>query len=283
MPVAGSDCKIEAVAAIPSILGGMKVATASAMIGAIVGEWFGAPSGLGVVVLNSMQNFQVPLLWATVMDIAAMTLAGFALLTLGERAARRRIGECEADHRPVARPAAVAVAGMGQCSGYNSIVLVPPGAVVSDLLHFPGAYLAPALHTLGFALVGLALGMAVGLLLALAAWLSELLAGITTPFALLLSSTPVVCLIPIIARLFGYDSRTELVAIAFMTFFLSFVYCCVGLRQLPRWHAMSSRYCMHHAGKRCACSHCPPRCRRWSRRCVWVRPSACWWHCSLNT
>ena len=58
------------------------------MIGAIVGEWFGAPSGLGVVVLNSMQNFQVPLLWATVIVIAAMTLVGYGLLTLAERAAR---------------------------------------------------------------------------------------------------------------------------------------------------------------------------------------------------
>ena len=118
-------------------------------------------------------------------------------------------------------------------AGYSSIVLVPPGAVLSDLLHFPGAYLSPALHTLAFALGGLSVGMALGLLLALAAWLSELLAGITTPFALLLSSTPVVCLIPVIARLFGYVSRTELIAIALMTFFPSFVYCTAGLRQLP--------------------------------------------------
>jgi ABC-type nitrate/sulfonate/bicarbonate transport system permease component len=118
-------------------------------------------------------------------------------------------------------------------AGYNSIVLVPPGAVLSDLVHFPGAYLLPALRTLVFALGGLAIGMTAGLLLALAAWLSELLAGITTPFALLLSSTPVVCLIPVIARLFGYESRTELIAIAVMTFFPSFVYCSSGLRQLP--------------------------------------------------
>jgi NitT/TauT family transport system permease protein len=118
-------------------------------------------------------------------------------------------------------------------AGYSSIVLVPPGAVLSDLLHFPGAYLSPGLHTLAFALGGLSVGMALGLLLAVAAWLSNLLAGITTPFALLLSSTPVVCLIPVIARLFGYESRTELIAIALMTFFPSFVYCSAGLRQLP--------------------------------------------------
>jgi ABC-type nitrate/sulfonate/bicarbonate transport system permease component len=42
-----------------------------------------------------------------------------------------------------------------------------------------------------------------------------------------------VCLIPVIARLLGYDSRTELAAIAVMTFFPSYVYCTAGLRQLP--------------------------------------------------
>jgi ABC-type nitrate/sulfonate/bicarbonate transport system permease component len=118
-------------------------------------------------------------------------------------------------------------------AGYSSIVLVSPGAVFSDLIHFPGAYLLPALRTLAFALAGLAIGMAAGLLLAVAAWVSELLAGVTTPFALLLSSTPVVCLIPIIARLFGYENRTELIAVGVMTFFPAFVYCAAGLKHLP--------------------------------------------------
>src|ERR1700754_3203168 len=108
-------------------------------------------------------------------------------------------------------------------AGYNSIVMVPPGAVVRDLAFSPGAYLAPTGRTLMFALGGLAIGMAAGLLLAIAAWFSEILAGITTPAVLLLSSTPVVCLIPIVARLFGYEGRTELIAVGGMTFFPSFV------------------------------------------------------------
>jgi ABC-type nitrate/sulfonate/bicarbonate transport system permease component len=49
-------------------------------------------------------------------------------------------------------------------AGYNSIVLVPPGAVISDLVRFPAAYLPPVLHTLVFALGGLGLGMAAGVL-----------------------------------------------------------------------------------------------------------------------
>jgi ABC-type nitrate/sulfonate/bicarbonate transport system permease component len=118
-------------------------------------------------------------------------------------------------------------------AGYSSIVLVSPGAVFSDLLLHPGAYLSPAARTLAFALGGLAIGMAAGLILAIAAWFSEFLAGITTPFALLLSSTPVVCLIPIVARLFGYEARTELIAVAVMTFFPSFVLGASGLKALP--------------------------------------------------
>ncbi len=132
-------------------------------------------------------------------------------------------------------------------AGYNSIVLVPPSAVVTDLLRFPAAYLLPAVHTLTFALCGLSLGMAAGVLLALAAWRSELLAGVFTPVSLLLSATPIVCLIPVIARLFGYDSRSELIAIAVMTFFPSFVYGGTGLRQLP---AMSQDvFCVLHASR----------------------------------
>jgi len=88
--------KVQGVAALPSVLGGMKVAVTSAMIGAIIGEWFGAPSGLGLVILNSMQNFQVPLLWATVLMIATITLAGYGLLSLGELAVRKTIGTCDA-------------------------------------------------------------------------------------------------------------------------------------------------------------------------------------------
>ena len=117
--------------------------------------------------------------------------------------------------------------------GYNSIVIVPPSAVLSDLIHAPEAYVAPTLHTLCFALAGLCFGMGVGLLLALGAWFSAMLSGIAMPFALLLSSTPVVCLIPIIARLFGYQSRTEVIAVAVMTFFPSFVFCGSGFKQLP--------------------------------------------------
>ena len=120
-------------------------------------------------------------------------------------------------------------------SHYNSIVIVSPVAVVRDIALHPLVYLLPALWTLGFAVAGLAAGMFLGLLLAIAAWRSQLLSAAISPAALLLSSTPVVCLIPLLARIFGYQSRTEFVTVAIMTFFPGFVFAGKGLRTLPPW------------------------------------------------
>lgn len=77
-------------AAIPALVNGLKVSVSAAMIGAVIGEWFGAPMGLGVVILNALENFQVPLMWATILIVASVSLTGYGLLTLAERWAVRR-------------------------------------------------------------------------------------------------------------------------------------------------------------------------------------------------
>jgi NitT/TauT family transport system permease protein len=63
--------------ALPHLASGLKAAVAAAFIGAILGEWFGAPQGLGLVILNAMQNFQIRLMWAAVALVAAMSLTAF--------------------------------------------------------------------------------------------------------------------------------------------------------------------------------------------------------------
>ncbi|MGA7343765.1 MAG: ABC transporter permease subunit [Terracidiphilus sp.] len=83
-------CYLHLPAAIPSLISGLKVSVSAAMIGAIVGEWFGAPTGLGVVILNTLENFQVPLMWATVLVAASLSLSVYGLLTLAERWVQRR-------------------------------------------------------------------------------------------------------------------------------------------------------------------------------------------------
>ncbi|MFA3919114.1 ABC transporter permease [Ruegeria hyattellae] len=76
--------------AFPTIITGMKLAMPVALIGTILGEWFGAPRGIGILIVNAMQNFQIPLLWSCVVLAATISLSLFALLTIVERAAFRR-------------------------------------------------------------------------------------------------------------------------------------------------------------------------------------------------
>ncbi|WP_263373869.1 ABC transporter permease [Granulicella aggregans] len=116
---------------------------------------------------------------------------------------------------------------------YNSIVIVSPLSVLRDMVLNPMIYLRPSLWTLAFGLGGLTAGMSIGLLLAVTAWRWRLFAGTIGPAALLISSTPVVCLIPLLARIFGYESRTEFVTVTVMSFFPCFVFATAGLRALP--------------------------------------------------
>ncbi|QPM91538.1 ABC transporter permease [Pseudooceanicola algae] len=77
--------RLDLPAALPSIVSGMKYATPAAFIGAILGEWFGASRGLGLLMVSAMQNFQIPLLWSAVFIASAASLIVFGLMSLLER------------------------------------------------------------------------------------------------------------------------------------------------------------------------------------------------------
>ena len=77
---------IEIPAALPSILGGLRVGVTLAVVGAIVGEWAGADKGLGVLVnLARGSLFDIPLLFATLVTIALLGIACYVLVVLAER------------------------------------------------------------------------------------------------------------------------------------------------------------------------------------------------------
>jgi NitT/TauT family transport system permease protein len=79
--------KLELPAALPQILGGMRVGVTLAVIGAIVGEWAGADRGLGVLInLARGALFDFPLMFATLATIALIALALYLIVLLVERA-----------------------------------------------------------------------------------------------------------------------------------------------------------------------------------------------------
>lgn len=69
-------------AALPTITSGMRLAAPASLIGVLIGEWFGSSRGIGVLIINAMQNFQIPLLWSSVLLIVIVSLSLFALLGL---------------------------------------------------------------------------------------------------------------------------------------------------------------------------------------------------------
>jgi ABC-type nitrate/sulfonate/bicarbonate transport system permease component len=85
--------KVQLPAAVPSIIDGAKVAAPAAVLGAIFGEWFGSITGLGVLILTSMQNLLTDRLWAAAGLTALTVVAAFGLLSLLEHAAVRRFRE----------------------------------------------------------------------------------------------------------------------------------------------------------------------------------------------
>ena len=116
---------------------------------------------------------------------------------------------------------------------FNPIVMPTPVGVFSDLIHYPAVYVHNTGVTFLVALAGLVGGMAIGTILAIVIWFSPFLSGLVSPIAVLFSSVPVVALIPIIARLLGYNFSTEVTIVVIITFFPSFVFASSGLRALP--------------------------------------------------
>ncbi len=81
---------LEIPAALPNIFGGLRVGVTLAVVGAIVGEWAGASSGLAVLInLARGSLFDIPLMFATLLTVA---LVGIALYLVVVAAEQRLVG-----------------------------------------------------------------------------------------------------------------------------------------------------------------------------------------------
>ena len=71
--------------AVPFVFGGLKVAAALAVVGAVVAEFVGADAGLGYLIQTSMAFFRTPLAFGAVVILAIMGILLFQAVTLAER------------------------------------------------------------------------------------------------------------------------------------------------------------------------------------------------------
>lgn len=82
--------RLDLPAALPGLADALKLAAPGAVLGAVLGEWFGAPRGVGLIILSSSQNFDISLLWAAALLSTVMAMVGFGIFALLQQAATRR-------------------------------------------------------------------------------------------------------------------------------------------------------------------------------------------------
>jgi putative hydroxymethylpyrimidine transport system permease protein len=83
----GTLVRVELPSSLPFFFSGLRVAATVSVIGAVFGEWAGADSGLGRLVLLGNNQLQTPRVYAGVVILTLMAVALFVLVTLAERVA----------------------------------------------------------------------------------------------------------------------------------------------------------------------------------------------------
>lgn len=73
--------------ALPMLFSSLRIASATAVIGAIVGEWIGSDKGLGALIIQATFNYQSDRLYAAIVLSSCLSIALFSVVVLAERRA----------------------------------------------------------------------------------------------------------------------------------------------------------------------------------------------------
>ncbi|MHB1783331.1 MAG: ABC transporter permease [Acidimicrobiales bacterium] len=82
--------RLQLPAAVPGLLDALRLGAPGAVLGAVLGEWFGAPRGLGLVIISSAQNYQIVQMWAASLLTTLLSLVAFAGASALQIVTRRR-------------------------------------------------------------------------------------------------------------------------------------------------------------------------------------------------
>ena len=77
--------KLQVPSALPQMFSGIKIGIAVSVIGAVIGEWVGASSGLGYLITYSQPLFLTARVFAAIVVLSALGIGLFVLATLVER------------------------------------------------------------------------------------------------------------------------------------------------------------------------------------------------------
>ncbi|MBO9171569.1 ABC transporter permease [Rhizobium sp. L80/93] len=250
---------VQARAALPSILSGLRIAAPNAVLGSILAEFGGGGRfGLGVYLLGSLGRGEPDRLWG--IGLTATLVSGLAYVIFSVIACRFT-GATKAVTVPAAPPRGKrtekvwenALLTIGSvllpillwwlllaATGTPAMIAKTPSALVQYLFFLPTSptsqiRLLQALgQTLPLTIVGMALGVGFAFVLAIASVVRPSIIRGFMPVALVSQTMPLVALTPLLVLMLGRGPSVILWITVSVTFFPAFVTMAQGLSLVPR-------------------------------------------------
>jgi sulfonate transport system permease protein len=257
--------KVRLKAALPSLFAGLQIAAPAALLGAMIGEYLGGTSGLGVAMVQSQATFQVARTWGIAFVAAALAGLAYAITAAIARVAtpwagaetlavtsQAGAGGTASTRAPVwrmLRTVGLLVFSLAASLGVWYLVLEvlsldpyfakPPQAVWDYLVtaRDAGAHRSDIAGALGQTIVNACVGFAAGTVAAVAVAIAFVtwrgLEQTFMPVAIVLRSVPLIAMTPLITLVFGRNLGAVTVIVGLVTFFPTLVNVIIGLRSAP--------------------------------------------------
>ncbi len=245
--------KVRARAAFPGIVTGLSMTVPAALVGAILGEFIGASTGLGVMLIDAMYGAQVDRVWGVAAVTTALALAGYYIVRyvgrllnpwsppLDASATATALDLTRHDGRSRLVRIIETLASIGlillvwwaaiPAFHLSTYVVKNPGNVVAYLFGSAGsAVLSQIGITLADAGLGFCVGIAVGWALGVLFVVSPATGRAVLPLAFVVSSIPAIVFVPIVTLLLGRGRLSAGAIAAIVTFFPVLVNTMFGLR-----------------------------------------------------
>lgn len=248
---------VRARASVPYLIAGLQIAAPAAFLGAMIGEFTGAESGLGVLTIRASRDLDIELTWAIATVATAVSIVAYSLIgAIGRRVvsesppiilaptrvratAGTRVRTSAAD--TVAFIAVIVVLWWGGIllTGLAPFFARTPIDVVRILLGLDdGGAARDALfeaigQTATLAVPGYLAGLLAGASMAVLLVLAPRAATVTMPVAIALRAVPIVTTAPLVILLLGRGPVGAITLVAIMVFFPTLVACLQGLGQAP--------------------------------------------------
>lgn len=248
---------VRARACLPYLIAGLQIAAPAAFLGAMVGEFTGAESGLGVLTIRASRDLDIGLTWALATVATVASVAAYAAIgAIGRRFVANAPPIILAPPRPRVSTGRQVRDALWTTGAFVVVIVALwwGGIVVTGLSPFfartpvdvvrilsgaddggavRDALVAALAETATLAVPGYLAGLAAGAGTAMLLVLAPRTAAVAMPVAIALRAVPIVTTAPLVVLLLGRGAVGGITLVAIMVFFPTLVACLQGLRQAP--------------------------------------------------